>query len=522
MKNNIEIVWEHKFDYKIFSYTQQFVNEFAWKYNPTRLIINNKSICEFIKFLTTNGYEVPEDLLNIDCENNEKKQISAVKIKDYQLEDANRILKEKKLLLLSEQGTGKTLICILAGSQIQGRKLVVAPKVLIYNWAYEIKRYDINAKVLVVDSLKISIKDSDADWIIVSYGRLKQIVPIVESLNLRMMLLDECQAIKSVTYYGKPGTKQAAFVLDIAKKVEFFVGISGTPITNRLVEFYNVLCCVEAKDLTFDFCFRQFVEYYCEPHKMYKKGGDYIWLYDGASNVNDFRRKSEPYIIRRLRKDVLPDLIKQRRMLPIKIEAYKEPNYESANILATIMREKKLLAIKKTKYTIALAKSIMERGQKIVIFSCHLDSLRTISRAFPNVLVIDGGTAAAKRMEYIARFQNDTEMNMICISLLAGNTGITLNAAHNVIINDFDFVPSNMLQAEDRVCRIGQEKTCNIYYIYAINSVMDVHLAELLNRKFNIISRVLDGVEEKMLTDVDSEISVLEELKSKLMEGQKK
>jgi hypothetical protein len=82
----------------------------------------------------------------------------------------------------------------------------------------------------------------------------------------------------------------------------------------------------------------------------------------------------------------------------------------------------------------------------------------------------------------------------MAMNIVAGGVGVTLTKAYNMIINDFDWTPSALTQAEDRICRGGQtEEYCNIYYLYANGADMDEVFADTLTYKFGTIDTVVDG-----------------------------
>lgn len=510
----MEILWNYSFSTSIFAFTQNQKEKCSWRYNPTRLIIDEEIIPEFINCLELNNIAIPPEFETFRYENENPESITITPQK-YQYDDAEIFLAKKRLLLLSEQGTGKTLVAIIAGDKIPGKKLIVAPAILIYNWEIEITRYRLDAQITVIDSPKIDIEKIDSEWIICSYARLGKINQYIKTLGIKALIVDECQALKNVNNNGKPGTKQATLAIEIAEHIEYFLALSGTPITNRLADFYNVLVCVGADDLTFKKDFKKFGQYYCHPRKVYYGYKTYAYVYDGFDHLNEFNCKLSKYMIRRNRKDLLPDLKKYRKMLPVKISGKINNMYSDIEIMGQLMRDKHEIALAKTIHTISLIKNLINE-EKIVVFTSYLDALAKINSEMNNCIYITGDTPNKKRTELINQFQNDDSTRVIIVSLLCGGTGITLTAASTVVFNDIDFVPSNMLQAEDRICRIGQNELCKIYYIYALNSNLDKKLHELVNRKYSIISQAIDNENSIMFERVKNE-NTIEELKKYLI-----
>ena len=90
------------------------------------------------------------------------------------------------------------------------------------------------------------------------------------------------------------------------------------------------------------------------------------------------------------------------------------------------------------------------------------------------------------------------------MSTLAGSVGVTLTAASHVIIVEPEWSPSDMLQAEDRVHRIGQTNSVHIMYLRARNTIDDLFFKQL-DLKSDMQSKVLEGkpnTEPKMVSMV--------------------
>ena len=100
----------------------------------------------------------------------------------------------------------------------------------------------------------------------------------------------------------------------------------------------------------------------------------------------------------------------------------------------------------------------------------------------------------AAKQSSIDRFQKK-ETQVCVLNMMAGGVGITLTAAHTMIIVDYAWLPSDMIQVEDRICRAGQNDHCMIYYIYCINSTLDSIFIEMISDKSANIDTVVDNVE---------------------------
>ena len=209
-------------------------------------------------------------------------------------------------------------------------------------------------------------------------------------------------------------------------------------------------------------------------------------------------------MVRHLKKDVLPHLKKQRIVTPVEVDL-REYRYEisqylnnrtnkNAEDLARLMRARKILATQKVGESIDFAKDLISDGKKVVIVTCFKEVVKAIEKAFSgNVVKLVGGMTDEQKDKAILEFQ-EGKPQVMAMNIVAGGVGVTLTKAYNMVINDFDWTPGNLTQAEDRICRGGQvEEYCNIYYLYASGADMDEVFADTLTSKFDTINATIDG-----------------------------
>lgn len=138
-----------------------------------------------------------------------------------------------------------------------------------------------------------------------------------------------------------------------------------------------------------------------------------------------------------------------------------------------------------------------EDRRKTVIFAHHHEVIETISQMaeaqFPGgVLVYDGGVSNKKRQDRIDKFMEDPKARLFIMSL-AGATGITLTSSARMRVVEPDWSPSNMVQIEDRIWRIGQERNCDIGYLFVPNS-LDVRMGLALITKMETDERSINSL----------------------------
>ncbi|HEY5259866.1 MAG TPA: DEAD/DEAH box helicase, partial [Rhabdochlamydiaceae bacterium] len=198
-------------------------------------------------------------------------------------------------ILANDMGLGKTLQAIVAIAQYRMKKkalsLIVCPTSLLYNWKEEFAKFDPELKVLVVDGIpsarkRIMENISKYDVIITSYTLLQKDVDHYKTVTFGYAVLDEAQHIKN------RGTRNAKSVKMIV--AEHRLILSGTPIENSLDEMWSL----------FDFLMPGFLSTYDRfVEKYIRVSGAEL-----SKNLEYLRKKVAPFILRRMKSDVLDDL----------------------------------------------------------------------------------------------------------------------------------------------------------------------------------------------------------------------
>lgn len=142
-------------------------------------------------------------------------------------------------------------------------------------------------------------------------------------------------------------------------------------------------------------------------------------------------------------------------------------------------------------------------GIKFLLFGHHqhvLDQLEhfvRVHKLLPNYVRIDGSTPAVKRQEYVKLFQEDASCKVAILSITAAGTGLTLTSASHVVMAELHWTPATLVQAEDRVHRIGQNESVNIHYLLARGTLDDI-MWPLISRKLAVIGQAVSGADMHM------------------------
>lgn len=352
--------------------------------------------------------------------------------------------------------------------------------------------------------------------IIINYDILSKWQPIFKTLNIECLIGDECQLIKST---GAIRTK--AFRI-ISRNIPHIILLSGTPLLSRPSELFSLLNIVDPA--TWD-NFYDFARRYCNAHQT-------RWGLDtsGVSNPEELHARIKGYFIRRNKDEVLKELPPKTFIdVPVKLDPDTAKRYAlAASDLAIFLRQysgkqpaqiaKTLSAEKLTKknvlrlinalgkidIAIELIESVIDAGEKVLVFSSFIEPLDKLKEHFKDkAVMITGATDVKDREEVVRVFQNDPNVPVFLGGIRSAGVGITLTAASNVIFLDFPWNPADYQQAQDRVHRPGQvAKAVNIYQLFAMGTV-DEDLREMLNEKQQIFDQVIDGkLAEKSTSDV--------------------
>jgi SWI/SNF-related matrix-associated actin-dependent regulator 1 of chromatin subfamily A len=434
---------------------------------------------------------------------------------EHQKEAIEKLVKNKKFILADDMGLGKTTSTIIAALETGAKKvLIVCPASLKINWQREIANYS-DRTVYIAEGKKFS---DEHDFVIVNYDILKNFHDTkdkekseIMKINFDLVIMDEAHMISN------PQAQRTKIANDIASKSNRVWLLSGTPMTSRPMNYYNLLNLV---DSPVAMNWMAYAKRYCNGFQ-FSVGKRKVWNVTGASNLDELRERTSTHILRRLKEDVLdlPEKIITPVYLRLKSKDYEElmgeyfnwydQNPEESSSLtiqfSKLMKVRKVIAQEKINNTIELAENIIEQGKKVIIFTNFTDTLNQIYNHFgKSAVYLDGSCSKFHRQNAVDEFQTNDKIKVFVGNLKAAGVGITLTSAEAVIMNDLSFVPAEHSQAEDRSHRIGQKNSTSVYYPLFENTIEGA-IYDILNRKKKIISTVMGD-------DTFDEASVIEEM----------
>jgi len=425
---------------------------------------------------------------------------------DHQKVAIEELLKNKKYILADDMGLGKTTSTIIAALETGAKKiLIICPATLKINWQREFQLYS-DKTSYVCDGKNFS---ENHDILIMNYDIIKNFhdtkdkeKSLIFKSNFDLVIIDEAHYVQNVQ------AQRTKLINDLVKNVERLWLLTGTPMTSRPINYFNLLSLVDspvAKN------WMAYVVRYCSGYQ-FKVGNRKVWNVMGASHLEELRDRTSSTVLRRLKEDVLdlPDKIITPVYLRLRSKKYEEVmgdyyNWyeknpeESKNLsiqFTKLTEVRQVIAEEKTQHTIEIAENIIEQGKKVIIFCNFTKSLETIVEHFGKAAVrLDGQMSKIQRQDSVDRFQEDEKVKVFVGNIKAAGVGITLTSGEAVIMNDLSFLPSDHSQAEDRAYRYGQKNNVLVYYPIFENTIEGI-IYDILNAKKRIIGTVMGDIQQ--------------------------
>ena len=453
-----------------------------------------------------------------------KKLVLPKVLRPYQREGVQWLQKVMEMgchgLLADEMGLGKTLqVLTLLENFRKGTSapaLVVCPASVVPVWEGEVGKFFGKLKVSVLKSgNNFSSNRKKTDLWVSSYTQLRRHKHLLKDEQFSIVILDEAQNIKN------PDTKVTQACFSIRGKHRFV--LTGTPVENSPLDLWTL--------------FR-----FLMPGLL---GGRREFEEALASKSSEFletlKTQVRPFILRRTKAQVATDLpekvemvmrcpmseeqsslysrILQKGVEDIGEDVQEAMSTHSMGFLALLTRLRQvsvdpcLLPSRKkegggidpgsgkVKELLRRLEELLAQGHKVVVFSQFVTFLKALKPAVEGldskakVFELHGGTR--DRGKLVRGFQSRKGAAVFLVSLRAGGTGITLNAADYVFLMDPWWNPAVEKQAIDRVHRIGQDKTVFVFRMIAAGTVEE-RIQDLQQEKETTFAQLIGELEGKL------------------------
>lgn len=420
-------------------------------------------------------------------------------------------------ILADDMGLGKT-VQVLAFSSLLAQSpsvLIVGPTNVLYNWRDEIRKFLPSRKVVVHGGMNRT-QDArvlaDADFVITSFGVLKNDIALFSSLTFNAFIVDEAQYIKNPAAQISKAVK--------AVPASFRLALTGTPVENHLSDLWNL----------FDFVL---------PDHLGTKRQFDILAQD--SQLGHIKTRIKPFVLRRLKQEVL-DSLPEKTEIIVRCDLTEEQvtlyqtvlqaakrglqdttgKVNKLNILTSLLKlrqvclhpallkEVKGQAFPSAKFDLVKEKisELIDEGHKIVVFSQFTEMLDILGNWLTGEKIsyerIDGSVSGKTRQESVRRFQDQTEPGVFMLSLKAGGVGINLTSAGYVLHLDPWWNPAVEAQATDRVHRMGQQQKVIVYKFIATGTIEE-QIEQLQGEKRALLAQLvdIDSADEKAISIED-------------------
>ena len=499
------------------------------KENSGLALQKNKSFRSLVRNMKTvedNDFEIPGELDNI--------------LRGYQKQGFLWIktLKANGFggILADDMGLGKTLQVIAfllsewkESGENPGRPwLIVCPASLVYNWKSELERfapalpvYTAAGNVKEREELLKRVEAQGKGVVITSYDLLRRDILLYEKMSFACEVIDEAQFIKNHSTQASRAVKQVP--------AGFRLALTGTPVENRLSELWSIFDFLMPGFL---FAYGRFRE---ELETPVVTGGD-------EEAAERLHRMIRPFVLRRLKKDVLtdlPDKIEknmvavledeqsslydahvQRLLAVLSKQTEQEFAGKQIQVLAELTKLRQICCdpgllfegyaggSAKMQLCLELIRNAAEGGHKVLLFSQFTSMLERLKQELVkediSFYALDGSTPKLKRLELVESFNKD-ETQVFCISLKAGGTGLNLTAADIVIHFDPWWNVAVQNQATDRAHRIGQQNVVTVYKLIAKGTIEE-KIVSLQEKKKELADKILGGEEMGMASFTKEEL----------------
>ena len=444
-------------------------------------------------------------------------------------------MKRQATLIGDEMGLGKTIQALgVCNAHPDWTNILVITKAgLKINWWRECRNWLVNR------NLSVGIAEKEfptSDVVIINFDICKKYQNRLNERSWDVVIIDECHTVKNPTAQRtkaivgyKPKREEDPKLASSGIPARFKLALTGTPIENCIEEMFPVLHWLDRDKFRSKSALQKLAG------KRYIPGAGMTEAsQDGLANLQQYLR--ENIMIRRLKKDVLKELppktrtvvefgadgmehlIREEEELLAKTETERtaaqaalvvarasdnQDEYRAAIErlksvsgfeFAEMARIRKETAVAKVPQMIEHLKAQLEETRKVLVFAHHTEALEALHAAFrAESVLVHGAHGQAMRDERVHRFMTDPTCRLFFGSIRATGEGLTLTAATLVVFHEFDWVPSKMVQCEDRAHQISQKDNVTVQ-VCVVPGTIDAQMGKTCVQKAELAERALDAV----------------------------
>ncbi|HET6406209.1 MAG TPA: DEAD/DEAH box helicase [Candidatus Thermoplasmatota archaeon] len=404
-------------------------------------------------------------------------------------------------LLADEMGLGKTLTSIAAAQFLPGRVLVVCPASARSVWKQEVLAWTTEqVRVLHPTDPPAKASEGKEKYVVVAYSGLARFADELAKTPFELIILDESHYVKSRK------AQRTKLVQEKLRHIPRRLILSGTPVMNEPSEVRTQLAFVHPDEWSDTAWFNRRFQ---QP-----------WRHGTAEVKQQVLARLRDYLegvmLRREKRQALPDLPEKhlhvhrfplsdgaRRAYEEQEDAFRDYVQEhdetalTTGMMATsghLESLKQNVLIGKLPRVLEDLRTVLERGEKVVVFCHYREPIRAIAKELDEfgVVTLTGSTAPDERGEVVRRFQEDPGTRVFVGQTLAAGTAITLTAARHAVFTDLEWNPALHRQAMDRIHRKTQTREVEVHF-YIAEDTIDEDIAEVLEEKTQMMDQLLEG-----------------------------
>lgn len=393
-------------------------------------------------------------------------------LRQYQLFGVKYIIQNRRVLLGDEMGLGKTIqaIACIAHLKAQGKThfLVVCPVSVMVNWGREVSNHSRQ------QALEIHGPDRDPEYDrwrqnggvgITTYETITRLELGQERIDL--LVVDEAHYVKN------PQAQRTKALSCLAEAAEYVLFLTGTPLENKVEEMTFLVSMLN------------------------QEAAKKLDRVAALSTADSFRQAAEAVYLRRVREDVLTELPEKeekqewcamnRREKEAYYQSLLEGNYMAVRQVSWNVED--IQDSSKAARLLELCEAARENGRRVIVFSFFLHTIQAVMQLLGERCYgpISGGISGAKRQEILDEFAESQPGSVLVSQIIAGGTGINVQAASMVILCEPQWKPSTEEQAISRAYRMGQKQKVMVHRLLSENSI-DERMLEVLQGKMDIFN----------------------------------
>lgn len=453
-------------------------------------------------------------------------------------------LQRPSTLIGDEMGLGKTIQaigCINAHPEAEN-VLVVTKASLKMNWWRELRKWLVSPKLRASVGIAEGKLFPSSDVVVMNYDIAHKFPNRLNERHWDVVILDEAHLLKNpqtrrakaIIGY-KPKRDEPAELASSGVPAKRKLALTGTPIENNIEELWTVLWWLDREKFPSKWKLLKLAEERYNPATGYSPATQ-----TGLNRLQRFLR--ETVMIRRLKSEVMPELPPKTRTVvefdgedlkgivreeieawdrgeAARIEAQADLEVAKASdnpdeyrravaklketcriAFEEMARVRRQTAVAKIPMMVEHIRAKLEEVPKMLVFAHHIEVLETLGGEFGRLgVVVHGAHDTRQRDAAVHRFMTDDSCRIFFGGIRSTGEGLTLTAATHVIFHEFDWVPSKMVQCEDRAHRIGQKDNVTVE-VCVVNGTIDARMAKTCVDKANLAEAALDaGLKEELI-----------------------